>query len=103
MQRTETESGLFTPGNPETGEKGGRVSKAWLDSIQEEVCSVIEAAGIDLDPNQRNQLLQAIPIIVLGTVHEDIGGSGKKMRLAFRAIEAEDGSVSWALEPQTIA
>ncbi|MEN3755181.1 hypothetical protein ABC733_28620 [Mangrovibacter sp. SLW1] len=55
----------FTGGNPQTGELPTAMDADYFDSIQEEICGVIEAAGIALDKTQRNQLLTALPLLFL--------------------------------------
>lgn len=50
----------FTAGNPATGTPATQLSEIFFDSVQEEICAVIEAAGIALDPNNRAQLLAAL-------------------------------------------
>ena len=52
--------GYFTPGNPGTGTPATVVTADFLNAIQEEICSVIEAAGEDLDKENPNQLLAAL-------------------------------------------
>ncbi|UYB71626.1 hypothetical protein NBH81_03750 [Aeromonas veronii] len=50
----------FTSGDAQTGVPPTEVSADILDTIQEEICSVIESEGITLDKSKRNQLLNAI-------------------------------------------
>ena len=50
----------FTAGNPSTGTPATQLSEVFFDSVQEELCAVIEAAGITLDPADRGQLKKAI-------------------------------------------
>lgn len=50
----------FTAGNPQTGTQATQVSPEILDALQEELCSVIEAAGISLSKVNNTQLLEAI-------------------------------------------
>ena len=58
---TAAPGGLFTEGNPATGTPATRVTDDWLnDTVQEEICGVIEADGITLDKANNKQLLQAI-------------------------------------------
>lgn len=103
MQRTGTESGLFVAGNPQAGQKGSKVSRDWLNSVQEEIAGVIEAAGIELDPNNSGQLLAAIGVHAVDAVHQDAGGSGATFKLAFRVVKADDGSFSLELAPIMIS
>lgn len=67
MQRTQgpnqTAGNLFTDGNPGTGTPATVIDAVWLNSVQEEVVSVILAASIALDVAQNNQLLKAIQIL----------------------------------------
>lgn len=50
----------FTNGNPSTGTPATQLDESWFDHVQEEICGIIEAAGIALDSNNRTQLLQAL-------------------------------------------
>ena len=50
----------FRGKNPNTGQRGTVVKAQWLNDAQEEICYVIEAAGIPLDPAKRTQLDAAI-------------------------------------------
>lgn len=56
--------GFFFGGNPSLGELATVVNADWLNSIQEEICAVVDAAGITLDKTVRTQLLQAIQFFV---------------------------------------
>lgn len=56
----------FTAGNPATGTPSTQLNETWFDSIQEEICAVIESAGLVLDAENRSQLLQAIQQMVIG-------------------------------------
>lgn len=58
MQRTTAPYNLnnhFTDGPP-----GTDVEKTWLNSVQEEICNLIEDASITLDVNDQTQLTQAV-------------------------------------------
>lgn len=50
-----------------SGRPPTEVTDSWLNSVQEEICGVIEGSGIALDPLNSSQLLQAIRRI-MGTV-----------------------------------
>lgn len=55
-----TVANLFTEGNPAVGEPATRISDDWLNDLQEELCNVIESAGITLAKGTRTQLLSAL-------------------------------------------
>lgn len=55
--------GYFSGGDPLRGRKATRVTKDWLNRVQEEICNVIEAAGINLDRADDTQLLQALRVL----------------------------------------
>ncbi|NDV11685.1 hypothetical protein [Crenobacter caeni] len=57
----------FTAGNSQTGVPATTPGAEFFDSVQEELCNVIEGAGIALDGNKRDQLLTAIKAIVSGS------------------------------------
>ena len=50
----------FTNGDPTTGRQATQLNSNMWDSIQEELCNVVEEAGLTLSPNENDQLYQAI-------------------------------------------
>lgn len=52
--------GYFNHGNPSTGANFTTVTSDWCNAVQEELMSVITAAGITADKTQQGQLLAAI-------------------------------------------
>lgn len=58
----------FKAGNPATGEAATTPGFEWFNSLQEEIVSVIEDAGIEPDINNRTQLLTAIKSKMVTTV-----------------------------------
>lgn len=93
----------FTGGNPQTGELPTALNAEFFDSVQEEIASIIEAAGIALSSASNNQLLAAVKGLVgpgrllnvqvftaNGTVTKTTGA--KKWRI--RIIGAGGGSSS---------
>lgn len=50
----------FTDGDVQTGTEATTVGADFMNSVQEEIAGVIEAAGIVLDKNDNGQLLQAL-------------------------------------------
>ena len=64
--------GFFQGGNPSIGQRATRVPAHWLNTVQEEIANVVEAAGLSLDRTKSDQLLAAIRAIV-----EKTSGPGK--------------------------
>jgi hypothetical protein len=60
--------GFFTDGNPATGTAATVVDRDWMNSVQEEIANVIDAAGIPLLKTDRTQLLAAVTALVNGGV-----------------------------------
>lgn len=56
MQRIGTDDGLFVNGNPATSTLGTVVTADFLNAVQEEIAGVIEEAGVELDPENQQQL-----------------------------------------------
>ncbi|HCC2880934.1 TPA: carbohydrate kinase [Klebsiella pneumoniae] len=54
----------FTGGNPQTGELPTALNAEFFDSVQEEIASIIEEAGITLSSASNNQLLAAVKGLV---------------------------------------
>ncbi len=50
--------------NPAVQSPTTRVPAAWLNDVQENICEVIEDAGIALDPDEGSQLLAAIGALI---------------------------------------
>lgn len=50
----------FTNGNAVAGIPATDLEDTWFDNVQEEMCAIIEAAGLALDGNNRAQLLAAL-------------------------------------------
>ncbi len=57
---TATPDRMFTAGNPAASIPATVMTPAFANGVQEELCNVIEAAGITLDPEDDTQLDQAI-------------------------------------------
>ena len=55
----------YTDGNPQVGTPATDLNAAMFDSMQEEICNVIEQAGIVLDPNDNAQLFAAFQKIIV--------------------------------------
>ena len=64
MHRTDspgsTPQNGFTDGDVQTGTEATTVGAKFMNTLQEEVAAVVEAAGIVLDENDNGQLLQAL-------------------------------------------
>lgn len=56
--------GVFVDENPATGQPGSRIPAAWGNAVTRELLNVIEAAGLEPDDVQTDQLLQAIRTLV---------------------------------------
>lgn len=56
----------FTNGDPSSGRKATDLNSDMWDAVQEEICGVVETAGISLEKAQHNQLYLAIKAIIKG-------------------------------------
>ena len=54
------DNGQFREGNPQIGQGGTILDAPFLNAVQEEICRVIEGAGMALDKGDHTQLLTAI-------------------------------------------
>lgn len=61
-------NGFFQEKNAQLGQPGTKLDASWLNTLQEEVCNVITAAGIELSKSSRTQLLTAIQSHISGSV-----------------------------------
>ncbi len=67
MHRVDTEghdAGQFQDGTPQIGQQGTILSADWFNDLQENVCTVIEGAGIALDKGDPDQLKDAIAAMI---------------------------------------
>ncbi|MGF7164844.1 hypothetical protein FHW04_001169 [Pantoea sp. AN62] len=87
----------FTGGNPQTGELATALDADYFDDLQEEICNVIEGAGVNLAKGTRNQLLSALkqlPRISNQTFYTDTGSANAIIIAPSPAITAlSDGQV----------
>ncbi|SQP04794.1 phage tail protein [Escherichia coli] len=60
----------FTDGNIRTGRLATWLNSAMWDAIQEEMCAVIERAGIELNKEEHDQLYKAILLLAGGVINE---------------------------------
>lgn len=58
----------FTDGNPATATLSTRLNASWFNGTQEEICRIVEAAGLALDTEAYNQQLSALKILFGGNV-----------------------------------
>ncbi|ENM3531034.1 phage tail protein [Escherichia coli] len=62
----------FTDGNLRTGRLATWLNSAMWDAIQEEICGVIEKAGIELNKEEHDQLYKAILLLAGGAINEEV-------------------------------
>ena len=55
----------FTRGNPQTGTPATDLDDDYVDMLQEELCSVVEASGASLEKGRHDQLLTALRALLL--------------------------------------
>ncbi|HGC2292729.1 TPA: integrase [Escherichia coli] len=55
----------FTRGNPQTGTPATDLDDDYFDMLQEELCSVVEASGANLEKGRHDQLLTALRALLL--------------------------------------
>jgi hypothetical protein len=58
----------FVTGNPQAGQQATRMGAEWPNAVQEELCHVIEFAGLVLNKLDSTQLRQAIVALIAGVV-----------------------------------
>ncbi|MDA8483581.1 hypothetical protein NNO07_10905, partial [Pseudomonas resinovorans] len=54
----------FTEGDFDTDVPATPLAAQWLNDVQEELCAVIEASGLSLDPTKQDQLYTAIQALI---------------------------------------
>jgi hypothetical protein len=64
MRRIGTPTGLFKDINTYTGTGGTTITASWLNAIQEEICNLIIAAGLTIDPDSTTQLTESLNLLI---------------------------------------
>lgn len=109
MKRTDaagaTLTNMFTNGDPQGGVPATVVDDTWLNQVQEEICNVIELAGITLDDGQDDQLYDAIlALIAANATTPDASETVKgKVELATTAEAATGTDTVRAVTPAGLA
>ena len=80
IEPTATADGRYTDGNVAGGIKATRLRAAAFTAIQEEICSVIEKAGLKPDKARYDQLHDAIARMIDGAVPKKAGDVGAYSR-----------------------
>lgn len=78
--------GYFTDGDPAVPTPATVVTPEWLNRVQEELCYVIEQAGITLDGSDNTQLHDAI--LLLTSSGTDVAGGVRNARMSVTAASA---------------
>lgn len=91
-------AGHFTDGDPLIPQEPTIVGEDWLNAVQEEICNVIEAAGITLNKPTNTQLLAAMRALfgpkmleAPVTVIDNVSGT-----LGWTSFDASGAVPSWA-------
>jgi hypothetical protein len=87
--------GLFVEEDTGTGQPPTQITAAWMNAVQEELCTVVTEAGLTLDGGDNTQLLAAIAALVTA------GSTGGRV-VPVGSIVAWSGAISaipahWAL------
>lgn len=85
------EPGYFVEKNLSLGVPGTQITKDWLNGIQEEIATVIEEAGLELDGGDFGQLHQAIAQLISSAVTAVNGGIPSGTRCVFAQAAAPTG------------
>lgn len=65
VEQTATQDGKYTDGNVAGGVASTRLRAAAFNAVQEELCNIVESAGIVLDVNNQVQVLTALKKLLL--------------------------------------
>lgn len=82
----------FTRGNPQTGTPATDLDDDYFDMLQEELVSIVEAAGITLNKANRSQLKAALPLF--------LGLKGAEKLSAAMAVQ---GTAGYLIIPALVA
>lgn len=86
--------GEFVDGNPGAGINATRLNAKWFNTIQRELCNIVEQAGMALSENDDGQVLRAVLELVLRTLS---AGLLKQIKLKGGytiEIDSDNGTIS---------
>jgi hypothetical protein len=63
----EKDPGYFSPGDPESETAGTVMPAWWCNQVQEELCTIVTAAGLTLNRTDLGQVLQGILALIAGS------------------------------------
>jgi len=75
--------GYFTEGNPATGTPATKIRGSWLNMLQEELCSILAAAGIARSKASYNQVNSA-----LQKMYSPVVGAARNLAMSVTAASA---------------
>lgn len=61
-------AGAFQDGNPAVGQQATQLTAAWFNDVQENLCKLIEQAGLTLEKGNYDQLYDAMVLLLAGVV-----------------------------------
>ncbi len=96
MQRITSPDHQFHDGDPFNGIQGTAVTAAFLNAVQEEIATVIEAAGIPLSSASSTQLLNALTQIFAGLNSPNLTGAPKAPTAAAGDDSLQIVNTAWA-------
>lgn len=76
----------FTNGDPATGRRATDLNSDMWDAVQEEICTVVEKAGLALNKDQHDQLHQAIIKIITSKIPDALLKKNNLSDLADKAL-----------------
>ncbi|HAS1123638.1 TPA: hypothetical protein I3786_002044 [Enterobacter cloacae] len=76
----------FTNGDPATGRRATDLNSDMWDAVQEEICTVVEKAGLALNKDQHDQLHQAIVKIITSKIPDALLKKNNLSDLADKAL-----------------
>ncbi|MCK7163653.1 gp53-like domain-containing protein [Enterobacter cloacae] len=76
----------FTNGDPATGRRATDLNSDMWDAVQEEICTVVEKAGLALNKEQHDQLHQAIEKIITSKIPDALLKKNNLSDLADKAL-----------------
>lgn len=76
----------FTNGDPVTGRRATDLNSDMWDAVQEEICTVVEKAGLALNKEQHDQLHQAIEKIITSKIPDALLKKNNLSDLADKAL-----------------
>jgi len=103
MHRVDTAGHIdnaFADGDPQIGQQGTVIDEVWLNDLQENICRLIEDAGVVLDKGVDTQLKEAVQAMIDAATSGGVAAEAAIRLAADNALDVRLDAIEDALDEQ---